>query len=307
MGRLAPQQFGAQVPGQTGMSATGTTPLIATQIYVKYSIFSVVDPGAIAQLPGANASEVELIVMPRGGNDLTVIPDPGGQIENYGTDVGVQVADGESATFVCVDSALLRAQGRQWWVASSGSAPTVAALYNDGGLLGVTSAAGYPTTSAGAAGSIWSNGGAVSVVPGGTPVLGAPVFFGSVTAAALLALGGLGLPLTDPQVLNQLWNNGGEVLISDGAAVLFNNGGVLGVVPAAGYPTTSAGAPGSIWSNSGVVSVVAGGTPVLGAPVFFGSITPSALLALGALGLPTTAPTPGSLQLWVLNNEILVA
>ena len=123
MARLAPQQFGAQVPGQTGLSATGTTALTATQIYVKYSIFSTVVAGAIAQLPGANASEVELIVMPRGGNDLTVIPDPGGQIENFGMDVGVRVADGGSATFVCVDSAVLRSQGRQWWVVSSGVQP----------------------------------------------------------------------------------------------------------------------------------------------------------------------------------------
>lgn len=137
MARLAPQQFGAQVPGLTGLSATGTTPLTATQIYVKYSIFSTVVAGGTAQLPGANASEVELIVMPRGGNDLTVIPDPGGQIESYGADVGVQVADGGSATFVCVDSAVLRGQGRQWWVVSSGVQPPAsgALLLIGGGSL----------------------------------------------------------------------------------------------------------------------------------------------------------------------------
>jgi hypothetical protein len=194
--------------------------------------------------------------------------------------------------------------GGEVWISAGGIAP---AFYNDGGVLGVTSGAGYPPTASGAAGSIWSNGGVVSVVPGGTPFAGSPVFFGSISPASLLALGGLGLPLTDPETLNQLWNNGGEVLISNGGIALYNDGGVLAVGAGAGYPTTAGGAAGSIWSNGGVVSVVPGGTPFVGSPIFFGSITAAALLALGGLGLPTTQPTLGSLQIWNNGGEVWVA
>ena len=137
-------------------------------------------------------------------------------------------------------------------------------LYNNGGVLGVVDAS-YPTTSAGVPGSIWSNSGEVSVVPGGTHFTGTPVFFGTVTSTQLLLLGGLGLPLSDPQVLNQLWNLGGQVLISSAPAItlLYNDSGVLGVMNSAAWPTTSAGSPGSLWSNSGVATLVPGGTHAL--------------------------------------------
>ncbi len=109
-----PQDFGALTPGDQHMSATGTTPATATQIYRKYSIFTTVSTGAYAQLPRSNSAFVELVVMPRGGNDLLVIPDAGGQIESYGTDVAVTVLDGQNATFVCLDPPI--SQGRQWWI-----------------------------------------------------------------------------------------------------------------------------------------------------------------------------------------------
>ncbi len=65
-------------------------------------------------------------------------------------------------------------------------------------------------------GLIWSNGALVTVVPGITPNPSAPpVFFGVVTAAALLALGGGNLPLTNPGAGSlQLWNNGGVVAVA---------------------------------------------------------------------------------------------
>lgn len=85
---------------------------------------------------------------------------------------------------------------------------------NDGGVLQMSGPLDYPTSPARlVAGDIWYNGGTVAVIPGGTFV-GAPVFFGVVTAASLLALGGAGLPTTDPVNLNQLWNNGGLISIS---------------------------------------------------------------------------------------------
>jgi hypothetical protein len=87
---------------------------------------------------------------------------------------------------------------------------------------------------------------------------------------------------------------------------LYNAGGLLGTTDQT-WPANSGGAPGSVYSNGGVASVVPGYSPISGAPVFFGQITSAQLLALGAATLPVTQPTPGSLQLWVLNNEILVA
>jgi hypothetical protein len=87
-------------------------------------------------------------------------------------------------------------------------------FYNDGGLLWMTAPLNYPTSPVGlSTGAVWYNGGTVSVIPGG-PGTGAPVFFGAITAAGLLALGGGGLPTTNPNNLNQLWNNGGVICIS---------------------------------------------------------------------------------------------
>ncbi|HGL4258425.1 TPA: hypothetical protein ACKE3D_002105 [Burkholderia dolosa] len=87
---------------------------------------------------------------------------------------------------------------------------------NDGGILWMTAPLNYPTNPTGlAVGAVWYNGGTVSVVPGG-PGTGSPVYFGTITAAGLLSLGGGGLPTTNPHNLNQLWNNGGVIAISAG-------------------------------------------------------------------------------------------
>ncbi len=100
-------------------------------------------------------------------------------------------------------------------------------LYNDGGLLAVVSPpAGYPLAPDGLApGALWNNdlaatpsngGGAISIVPGVTPnPAAAPVYFGQITAANLLILGGGNLPLTNPGPgTMQLWNDGGMVAIA---------------------------------------------------------------------------------------------
>ncbi|WP_069351840.1 hypothetical protein [Burkholderia cenocepacia] len=85
---------------------------------------------------------------------------------------------------------------------------------NDDGVLWMTSPLNYPTSPMGLpAGAVWYNGGIVSVIPGGSGA-GAPVYFGSITAAGLLALGGGGLPTSNPGVHNQLWNNGGVISIA---------------------------------------------------------------------------------------------
>lgn len=95
--------------------------------------------------------------------------------------------------------------------------PPATLLSNDGGWLVVSNAAGWPSSSVSLpAGSVWSNGALATVVPGVTPNPAAPpVFFGSITAAALLALGGGNLPLTNPGVgSGQLWNQGGVIAIA---------------------------------------------------------------------------------------------
>lgn len=97
-----------------------------------------------------------------------------------------------------------------------GSAPVVSNLSIDGGVLLVAAAALYPSAPVMSAGSLWSNGGIVTVVPGITPNPSAPpVFYSGLTAAALLALGGGNLPLTNPGAgSGQLWNNGGIVCVA---------------------------------------------------------------------------------------------
>lgn len=182
-------------------------------------------------------------------------------------------------------------------------------LWDDGGVVAVLGLAGYPTSPAGLVpGSIWSNGGVVSVVPGVTPAPGAAPLFFPIDAASLLAIGGGNLPLGNPGVVSQLWNNGGVVsIVSANFEFLYNDGGVLGVLPGAGYPTSSVSlVSGSVWSNGGAVSVVPGVTPNPAAPaVFFPGITAAELLTLGGGNLPISPPATGSTQLW--NNGGLVS
>lgn len=95
-------------------------------------------------------------------------------------------------------------------------ASTSTNLINDAGVLALISASGWPVTGTGSPGSLWSNGGVVSVVSGSIPnPLALPVFFGSINSSTLLALGGQNLPITAPTSGSlQLWNNIGEVNIA---------------------------------------------------------------------------------------------
>lgn len=90
-------------------------------------------------------------------------------------------------------------------------------LTNDGGVLVLTggTATGWPVTSAGAAGSAWSNGGVCSVIPGAVPdPLAPPILFGGISPGGLLTLGGGNLPIVQPAVGSLiLWNNGGEIWV----------------------------------------------------------------------------------------------
>lgn len=106
------------------------------------------------------------------------------------------------------------------WESSSN---VIANLQNDVGVLQLTSGGlGYPSSPIGLApGSVWNDGLTIAVVPGVVPNMSAPqLFFGSITAATLLAIGGGNLPITDPGNILQLWNNGGLVCVSLGGSVL---------------------------------------------------------------------------------------
>ena len=94
--------------------------------------------------------------------------------------------------------------------------PIDLSLWNDSGVLALTSNIGWPITDTGLpAGSTWNNGSTITVVPGVTPNPGVPpMLLGSVSSSVLLSAGGGDLPLFDPNNINQLWNNSGIICIS---------------------------------------------------------------------------------------------
>ena len=90
--------------------------------------------------------------------------------------------------------------------------PAAADLGNDNGVLFFIGDSGQPTSSAGLdPGDVYSNGGVCTTVPGFTSFPGTPLVFGTVTAAQLLASGGIPLPTTQPAPGSLiLWNPGGS-------------------------------------------------------------------------------------------------
>jgi len=100
----------------------------------------------------------------------------------------------------------------EWTGAPSGSS----GLYNSGGVLGVEDFVGLPPDNGGAPSTFWSNGGVMSAVlpvayRGGVE----PVYFGTVTAAQLIAIGPGGLTDVQPAAgTGQLWIIFGEVWVA---------------------------------------------------------------------------------------------
>jgi hypothetical protein len=87
---------------------------------------------------------------------------------------------------------------------------------------------------------------------------------------------------------------------------LWNNGGVLALFLADGYPT-SLDVPGAIYNNGLSLGVVPGVTPSpIAMPVYFGMITADALFAMGGGNLPVDDPGEAG-QLWNNGGEICVS
>ena len=73
------------------------------------------------------------------------------------------------------------------------------------------------------------------------------------------------------------------------------DGGLVQIVGNTTYPTTATGLPpGAVWNNGGLVAIVAGGTPS-GQIIEFPGVTPSAMLASGAAGIPDVPGVAGTL------------
>lgn len=90
---------------------------------------------------------------------------------------------------------------------------------------------------------------------------------------------------------------------------LANDGGVLLVTSAVGWPTTDVGLmPNEVWNNGGVVCLAAGSGPVPGgAPMIFGSVVADQLLFFGGSCMQISAPATGSGQLWNNGNVVCIA
>lgn len=185
-------------------------------------------------------------------------------------------------------------------------------LVNNGGVLALSNPpSGYPVSDFFALpGGLWSNGGEVTVLGGFSPTTAVPVHFANISASQLLQLGGRGLPWVSPPMGSDiLWNPGGMLggPIYVGATTqpdtgLGDDGGVLAVVDVT-WPTTPGGAPGSVWNNGGVVSVIPGITPDPSAPpIYFGGISSLQLLLIGGGNLPLSPPIPPSGTLQLYNN-----
>ena len=198
------------------------------------------------------------------------------------------------------------AMGGEVWVALP--IPPPGGLFNNGGVLSLTPDGefGWPLSDPGIPGALWSNAGVVTAsLPVTTVASPQPIYWDQASSAVLLMNGANVIRTTQPaNGSDEIWVNvamGGEVWIAQPLFGTFSNdGGVLVLLPPGGYPSAPDGLPpGSVWSNGLAVSIIPGITPNPSAPpVYYGSITPVGLFSLGGGNLPTSPPTPGSLQLW---------
>ncbi len=107
--------FGPPLPGDTALSATGSSQADALPIKKRGNVFTTVASGTGAVLPSSFAAGARIEICNRGSNALLVYPSEGDQIESYGVNQPVQVAVGGNAYFTCYDPPL-SAVSRTWWL-----------------------------------------------------------------------------------------------------------------------------------------------------------------------------------------------
>lgn len=215
-----PYDFGQPVSGSAGLIATGSTQATAQPVYQKVNVFQNVTVGTGCLLPFSYSPGAQIHILNRGANTLTVYPALGDQIENYGVNAGIQINPGATFVVVSFDSPVAH-QPHTWWLdvgqgSSAGSSPAGGAgLGNDNGVLLLTTQTGWPTNG-GAAGSLYNLFGSIGCQGPVTPnPAAAPLVYGTITSAQLLAFGGGNLPTTSPAVgSNIIWNNGGLLCVA---------------------------------------------------------------------------------------------
>ena len=117
--------------------------------------------------------------------------------------------------------------------------------------------------------------------------------------------------LNSPQygILPQFAGMGVTVLVDGSGGTFMDDGGVMTMATAEGYPTSPSGlSAGQVWWNGGTIGIIPGVTPSPTAPpLYFATTTPAQLLAFGAGNLPHTPGTTGSTQLWNNGGSIAIS
>lgn len=112
--RWSPANFGVNVPGSRGQTATGTNQATAFQLTQQVTVFSTVASGTGCSLPGSFASGTNPTIINRGANNLTIYPAPSDQIEDGSVGAGFTLAPNTSVQFTSFD-APAASSPRTWW------------------------------------------------------------------------------------------------------------------------------------------------------------------------------------------------
>jgi hypothetical protein len=109
------KDFGVNVPGESGVSLTGSTIGTAYLIKKKVTVVTSSVTGGLLLLPSSYASGTHLLVKNRSSTTISVSPGSTNQIENYGLGRALDVASGGDAEFTSFDPPAAPAP-RTWWL-----------------------------------------------------------------------------------------------------------------------------------------------------------------------------------------------
>lgn len=227
--------YGANIPGESGVTATGTTQATAYTLRRQVTVFSTVASGTGCMLPSPFNYGAGVTVMNRGANALLVYPPPGDRLEVASVNAPFSLAIGSDVTYYSFTPSLA-APPRQWWQVSS---PNLSPTFDN---LTVTGGATIGT------GGLAVNGPLLSTnqITGDTGVFNTSL---SATALSVGALGG--------SVGVGGWAVNGP-LLSTGQTT---TGQFVIATPAAPATASAAGTAGTIaWDNGFIYVAVATNT-----------------------------------------------